>query len=243
MEEETCWTATKHCTPARTGSFRFGFEREKNTQRRTTLYTNSTTSGCYFQVKRDERIIIQLSFIYTQMHITFTHNYTHSRTHTHTGAPKGGDGQNERPGGKLHHARDTTRGRTFPKTRCPSSVGGCTDREGISHFQYGHGGYILHPCTTHTTYEKKIPRGGPSWLGTRPMPKLHAEHETDARETVHNKLLHNQYTTLYTNGMAPHWPGSSRRRRNALIFTRCVLLCCNKQQHTHRINERTHAPG
>lgn len=41
------------------------------------------TSGCYFQVKRDERIIIQLSFIYTQMHITFTHNYTHSRTHTH----------------------------------------------------------------------------------------------------------------------------------------------------------------
>lgn len=62
-------------------------------------------------------------------------------------------------------------------------------------------------------------------------------------ERLHNKLLHNQYTTLYTNGMAPHWPGSSRRRRNALIFTRSVLLCCNKQQHTHRISERTHAPG
>lgn len=75
--------------------------------------------------------------------------------HTHTGAPKGGDGQNERPGGKLHQARDTTRGRTFPKTRCPSSVGGCTDREGISHFQYGHGGYILHPCTTHTTHMRR----------------------------------------------------------------------------------------
>lgn len=176
------------------------------------------------------------------MHITFTHNYTHSRTHTLVRQRAMMDKTNV-PEGSYTRQGIPLADHTFPKTRCPSSVGGCTDREGISHFQYGHGGYILHPCTTHTAHEKKIPRVGPSWLGTRPMPKLHAEHETDARETVHNKLLHNQYTTLYTNGMAPHWPGSSRRRRNALIFTRCVLLCCNKQQHTHRINERTHAPG
>lgn len=200
------------------------------------------TSGCYFQVKRDERIIIQLSFIYTQMHITFTHNYTHSRTHTlvrqrammdKTNVP---EGSYTRQGIPLADA-------LFRKPAVLRlSEDAQTEKESHT-FNTATGGYILHPCTTHTAHKKKIPRVGPSRLGTRPMPKLHAEHETDARETVHNKLLHNQYTTLYTNGMAPHWPGSSRRRRNALIFTRCVLLCCNKQQHTHRINERTHAPG
>lgn len=83
MEEETCWIATKHYTPARTGSFRFEFGREKTPNAGRHFTQTPPTSGCYFQVKRDERIIIQLSFIYTQMHITFTHNYTHSRTHTH----------------------------------------------------------------------------------------------------------------------------------------------------------------
>lgn len=109
------------------------------------------TSGCYFQVKRDERIIIQLSFIYTQMHITFTHNYTHSRTHTLVRQRAVMDKTNV-PEGSYTRQGIPLADHTFPKTRCPSSVGGCTDREGISHFQYGHRGLYFTPVHyTHRT--------------------------------------------------------------------------------------------
>lgn len=104
----------------------------------------------------------------------------------------------------------------------------------------GHGGYILHSAL-HTPHMRRrfLVLAQVGW--GRDRCQNCTPNTTDARETVHNKLLHNQYTTLYTNGMAPHWRGSRRmRRRNAPIFTRCVLLCCN---NTHRINERTHAPG